>query len=498
MIPFTVYLTLFLFLIYKNNFFGLFKDDVISSKTFALLFFIKTLAIPAFYIVYKYMYGGYENFDAGHFFADSKALNKFAQTDFFYYIKVLVGFQNDEPGSYFYNECLVNTRNWDNGRIKDFFYNDNRIVIRVHSLLDFIAFNSYHVHALFSCFFSFIGLSFIYKSFKQFFSGREKSFLFITCLFPASWFYTGALLKEGITILVLGSSIILLKKLFVNKAKFINLILFIFVLFISFLLKPYVLLPAIICFGLFFILHDRFRFHTIIFFFVLIIAGLGANLVSLQLKNKNLYEVAFSRERTFASVAKGGIFLLDSVKFVRLNFDSTLIIKQNNNPAYYKIKLGSPYIYWEHTHQQDTLYCAKNIDTTTVYKLQYQLGKSNSNVMLNLQAKNLIEIILICTYYAYFHPLFFNATNMLQQLASLENLFIIFSLLFVLYGFIRSKKDKFIIFVFLSFALLVGFLVGLTTPNSGAIFRYRAPVAIFILLAALYYIDELKIFKHRR
>jgi hypothetical protein len=42
------------------------------------------------------------------------------------------------------------------------------------------------------------------------------------------------------------------------------------------------------------------------------------------------------------------------------------------------------------------------------------------------------------------------------------------------------------------FALGLCLLIGLTTPNSGAIFRYRSPAVIFILLAALYYLPVSK------
>ena len=160
LIIFTLYLVVILFLIYRNNFFGLFKDDAVNSKTFTFLFLLKALAIPAFYFVYKKMYGGLEKFDAGKFYADATVLNDYAKADFFGYIKVLFGLQDESPGTVFFKDYLIHTNNWDNGRLKDFLYNYNRIVIRVHSIIHFIAFNSYHVHALFS--FLFIVIYIVY------------------------------------------------------------------------------------------------------------------------------------------------------------------------------------------------------------------------------------------------------------------------------------------------------------------------------------------------
>jgi len=49
-----------------------------------------------------------------------------------------------------------------------------------------------------------------------------------------------------------------------------------------------------------------------------------------------------------------------------------------------------------------------------------------------------------------------------------------------------GKKEQLLPFVFLILALGTCLVVGLSAPNSGAIFRYRSPAMIFLLLAALY------------
>ena len=82
MIAAAIYLLLILFLIYKNNFFGLLKDEQINSKIVTVLFLLKILAIPTFYLVYKKMYGGLEKFDAGKFYTDATIINDYAKADF--------------------------------------------------------------------------------------------------------------------------------------------------------------------------------------------------------------------------------------------------------------------------------------------------------------------------------------------------------------------------------------------------------------------------------
>lgn len=472
----------------------MFKDEIINSRTFSILFFLKALAVPAFYLVYKKMYGGLERFDAGKFYTDAATINSYAYSEPIGYLKLFFGFQNEIPGTNLYDNFLAHTTQWDNGRLKEYLYNDNRVVIRVHSFLHFFTFNSYHVHALFSCFLSFIGITYLYKAIKDLFAGKELFVLIILCFLPALWFYTGALLKEALLIFILGSALYLFKQYFLRKRKWWFLILIPFLFFISLLLKPYILVFAFCVFALFFRLYysKKIQLKTVAFLSILILLIISINLISITLTHKSLLSAALKQQRMFADASKGGIFLLDDVKFVRLDFDTSLVKKVNNNDSLFTIKKNASYIYWEHTHQEDTLFSKKNTDTITHYKLVYQLPKSGSNINFDANSKNVLVVGASCLYYSMFYPFFFNSKSLLQHLASFENLLILLSLIVIVLGFIKNKKDNFPVIMFSVFALLLCLLIGLTTPNSGAIFRYRSPAVIFILLAALYYLPVSK------
>lgn len=439
------------------------------------------------------MYGGIEKFDAGKFYHDADTISHFSEINFTEYIKLLFGFQNDGEGSYLYENCIIHTDNWDNGKVRDFFYNDNRIIIRLHSLLNFLPFSNYFVQALFNCFLSFIGITFLYKSFKDFFIGKEIGILIILCFFPALWFYTGAVLKEGITVLCLGSLIYLLKLIITQGVSLKRVLFLILFISISFLLKPYILLLASVCFTLFFSFSgsSKIKYKSLLFIAIFISLIISANGLSLLVKNKSLFTAAKEHQRIFADVAKGGIFLLDEVKFVRLRSDTNLVQRVPSKHNIFKIKQNVPYAYWEHSHQKDTLYCHKNNDTTSEYSLVYQIAESGSN--FNIGSENTFSIISACFYYSLFHPLFYHSKSLLQLLASVENLFIILSLLLIVIGVIRNKKDKFLPVCFLFMAFSVCCIIGFSTPNSGAIFRYRSPIIVFILLSALYYLEPIKI-----
>lgn len=493
MTAFIIYALVFLSLIRFNGFFGLFTDDRISKTQIALLFFFKLLAVPVFYMVYQRIYGSIYDFDAGNFYNDSKAVNVFARSNFIEYLKLMFGLQDDRPGSYVYNECLLKTYTWDNGMIRDFLYNDNRIIIRIHSLLHFMPFSTYFVHALFNCFLSFTGIWFLYKAIKEFFAGKEVLVLVVLCFFPALWFYTGAVLKEGLTIFFMGCLVYQLRQLIYGRRSWISALWLLFLIFISLLLKPYILFFSGICFCLFFAIHRaQRRFKLLTFLGILAIGVIAINAVSLLLKKKSLVEAAMAQQRMFADAAKGGIFLIDSVKFVRLEFDSSLVARVPGKVNRLTIKKGAPYIYWEHTHQQDTLFCSANADTLTEFEEAYRLPESGSNFDLGNYRKGVAGLVATCWYYSLFYPLFFNAGKALQLLASAENAALIVSLLIVIAGLVRNRKDAFFPTVIVVMALAICLLVGLTTPNSGAIFRYRSPAVIFIVLAALYYLPARK------
>ncbi|MGZ3898756.1 MAG: hypothetical protein ACXVNQ_00415 [Bacteroidia bacterium] len=457
------------------------------------VFILKILAVPAFYLFFKISYGGITKLDAGKFYADSVVMNNLAYLDFTEYLKMLFGLQDDSEGSWFFKTCIDTTNNWDNGPVKDFLYNDNRVVIRIHSLLHFIAFGSYFVHALFSCFLSFIGLTFIYKTFKEYFIGKESWLFMALCLFPTLWLYTGGLLKEGLTLFFLGLLLHCIKNVIQKKKVWRNILFLIFLVFISLHLKPYILFYGAVVFFLFFIIQQNKTRHKIVLFFsTLVLITIAINFVSVITKHRTLMEAAQKREKEFMDLSTGGIFLLDSVKFVRVPYDTNNVVRVKNKPGHYTIKQKVSFAYWEHTHQQDTLYCKSNEDTNTIYSVVYILPKAGSMVNILQGSSNLFVICLRALYYTTLHPFFVNAKGLIQQFASLENLLLCFCFVVVLVGLFTSPHAKFPGIVFLFFGLSLFILIGFTTPNSGAIMRYRTPGAIFILMSALYFPRKIK------
>lgn len=502
MIVAIVYSLLFCIIIYKTQLFGIFKQTNLKPYQYTLFFILKLLAVPAFCFVYNKFYGNFLEFDAGIYFRDSREVFAFGKKYPLEYLKVLLGLQNDNPGSLFYKECISNTFNWDNGRVVDFFYNDNRILTRIHSLIHFVSFNSYFVHAVFSCFYGFVGITLLFKSIVEYFI-RKELLLFIILLFvPSIWFFTGAVLKEPLMLLSLGVSVYFSKKLIFSffeftslKIKLKHLSFLLFGLSLCFTIKPYLQLTCLGLFALFFLLEKlKIKRKKIIFISTLFFFAIAANCFSLVIRNKSLVNALLTQQSNFNGMAKGGIFLVDSTKFVRVDFNYNLVKKIEGNPTYYTIKNNVPYIYWEHTHQQDTLYCSGNKDTTHLYKLEYDLPEGGSN--FEIEPRINIRSIFYAYVNTLFKPLFFNAKGVLQIVYSLENLLIIISLIIlfvsIIFYFVTKKKEtnRLFILCLLCCTLVVFLIIGVTTSNYGAIQRYRAPLVSFILISALHVIPK--------
>ena len=193
MIVFIIYCLLICFLIYRNGFFGVLKDKSLNRTFYLSAFLIKLSGLAAFFIVYMKMYGTVEHFDTDHYFNDSKVIYSVAQWDFAEFVKLMFGFQDDAQDGELFTKFIRYTSVWDENK-DELLYNDNRLMLRFNALIHFISFNNYFVHALFGVLLSFIGINWIYKTFKFLFPGKEVWLFAVWLIFPGLWFWSSALL----------------------------------------------------------------------------------------------------------------------------------------------------------------------------------------------------------------------------------------------------------------------------------------------------------------
>lgn len=479
MIPFISYSVLFSVLVWL----ALKRISPTTTKAgrqiIFIFFLLKISAVPIFYLVYEKQYGGIENLDTGKFYHDARVI---AAADRSFFWKALVGLQDDTPGSEDYEKYLKQTKNWDNGTVKDYLYNDNRVVIRFHAFLDAVTFDSYLVHALFNCLLSCIGIWLLFTSFRSSFKGKEYWLLALLCFFPALWFYSGALLKEGLCLATMG---IAAKSLQIISHRHLKgILLFLPAFLVSCFLKPYLLLPFLFFSFYYFFVGKSWTFRKQALIFAVVVLGVFsiANALSLVFKNRSLPEAALQHQKRFEAVSHGGVFLSDGYHYLQLPPDTNLIQRTDGPSKKFRIRPGTKYMFWKPDQPADTLYATAPAIQDSSYTLLYYLAPAGSNLELNKRSP--VHLLLSALYHTFCQPFFLPVKGPLQLLASFENLLLLTSLLIIiLYGW-RSGVDRQFILVFLTFALFISILTAITAPNSGAIFRYRAPAVIFIPAAA--------------
>ena len=86
------------------------------------------------------------------------------KTDPTHYLRLLFGIGLGKPDlAHYIKEMTFWGRDFPHG-----LFNDNQTIIRVNAIFDLFSFGYYHVHTVFMCFFSLIGLTALYKAFVPF------------------------------------------------------------------------------------------------------------------------------------------------------------------------------------------------------------------------------------------------------------------------------------------------------------------------------------------
>jgi hypothetical protein len=129
------------------------------------------------------------------------------------------------------------------------------------------------------------------------------------------------------------------------------------------------------------------------------------------------------------------------------------------------------------------------IQTTQVtqedLKREEQYGSNNFDIgTIDGSVPNMISKFPVATFAGLFRPLFFEARSAVMLLSGLENLALILLTYLVFFkikmGILWRMMIKHeILFFCITFAVLFAFMIGLTTPNFGALVRFKIPLIPF-------------------
>lgn len=295
-------------------------------------------------------------------------------------------------------------------------YNDNRTMIRFNALLCLVSQGNIYVHIVIMIYLSFIGAYALFKALLLINDANKYALLFAALLIPSSLFWTSGLLKEGLMMFSFGL-MFYYYVLLLKKFKISYLLLFILFSALLFLSKIYIL-PVILPALLFLLISRNMkkRFQLISFFAIILLYGLG---------------------------------IIYSEKIIGYNVLDTVARKQN-----------------------DFIRHANFLEES---------GSTINLVQLTPEPISFISNTPKAIINAFFRPFPNEITSVFMLLAFLENLVLIMLLTMMILFFrkFNDKRFRFILFTGI-FSFVLFSLVGLSTPNIGAIVRYKIPALPFI------------------
>jgi len=406
-----LYTLLLLLIINKLSFF---KTTDIPYKFLALIFIVKIISGIGLLLLYKFYYDT-NGSDIFNYYKDGKVIYNVLYTNPTDFIKLITGIGN------YSNELETYLRENTNYWFKAFNYNllnDNRLTIRINAILHLISNHNIYVHSIFFSFFSFVGLTALYKVFKQYYS--NKLILTIVVFFiPSVIIWSSAMLKESILMFSLGLFLLAFFNLLKNRKTLINIVILVISALLMFMLKFYVLFALIP--GLLFLIINKFYSKNPIITFS-IIYGLIIMLFfnSPHISNYNLAEIMSFKQHDF-------INMINSSENVGSKIDLPIL-----QPNFFSFLSATP-----------------NALVNTF--LRPSIFDIHSIIVLPAVIENIIFLILFIV-----SIIFFDKNNF-------------------------KKNINFIIFS-LSFTITLSILIGLTTPVLGAIVRYKVPFLPFFII----------------
>lgn len=483
------WLVFFLWLIGAARFF---RNSGLSTRTLRILFGVKILFGFALYLIYAYYYPYRNNSDAFKYYDDAQVVYSALHDNPRDYFQIITGINGDSPHL---DKYYVQMETWFQDKTYRTF-NDNHNIVRINAVVAIFSFGVYFVHILFFCFLSFCGLTALSRFIKHYSSHSIETVSLLTFLPLSVLFWSSAVLKESLVFFALGMFLFYFQKI-LNRFSILTLLLALFFMFTLALVKTYVflsLVPAI----LFLILVEKSGTKKPILYFV-IVTILSCSVVLFLFSRKgpqSLLSTLSAKQKDFINLGKGGSYFINcySRDTIYVAPDEELKIKTKDSIRY-ALGAGATYHHWTYWKILDTVHVTQ--DDTTCYQLYGNFGKTGSSFELTELQPNLgsfLKLVPEALRNVFFRPLVSEIRSPLIALSFAENLFYLLLMTFFLMKF-RQPGDQELTFIFFAilFTIPLATLIGIITPVTGAIVRYRVPFLPFLLCCFLLLSEPIKI-----
>ncbi|NLA25488.1 MAG: hypothetical protein GX879_11035 [Bacteroidales bacterium] len=290
-------------------------------------------------------------------------------------------------------------------------FNDNRTMIRYNAVLNLFSMGHFSINLIITVFLSFFGLCYLSRAFAEMLPKYKAVFTVGVMIIPSVLFWTSGLLKESLVIIALG--FLLFHWINFTNSKKLKSLLYALPFAALLILAKFYVFVALIPALIFILFPKKLSYikQLVVMSLILLIST---------------------------------VLLLNSKHILGLDFTEIMANKQSDFVNYVNIQenVGS------------------NID----------LNKLEPN-FLSI-AKNLPQAY----YNSFLRPHIFEAKSITSLFAAIENTLILILIIALIVRFKKPDIEKFRFILFsLSFVFILFALVGLTTPNLGALVRYKMP-----------------------
>lgn len=470
-----LYTAVFIFLIFKWNFFSI---PSLSRRNISLLFILKIGAGICVWIVYTYYYA---SGDIHLFFEDSEKLFQLLNKNPRDFIEII-----------FHNDPSSKLVGW-NSSFEPLLYNDSRTIILMNLFFRFFSFGYVFVHTVFINFLSLIGLLAIYKTFHPYFQNKKIELIIAVFFIPSVLFWGSAILKEGLLFFGVG---VLIYESHCGQKKIYNITSIFKILFsicILLVVKFYVLfalLPGLLVNA--WVSRTSPKSIFLKYLMVMFVCACGLWIAALIRPQYNVLKIIAGKQEKSFNYSQGGVFLSNSKEVIRVDYykqDSILIPVSDN---LYQLKSTSEYEIWNTRNKNNINKTNDDLFYSKLYTIvppksiiaPLKLQPTISSFIKNIP-KAIINTLTI--------PSIFEMDSWIKIIPAIENLFICIGIVLLLFFFKIPTDELPVIYFCLTFTCLLFALAGLTTPIIGALVRYKTPALPFLMISIFLLINKIKL-----
>lgn len=440
---------------------------------------IKLVAAYTFVIIYTYYYGvGNLSADPGVFLYESTLLTSVASHSWADFFQFMFGLETEALVHHY----LTDTLHWSSGDLS--IINDNRNVIRLNSLLNFISNGNIWIHVTIFSWFSLLGFRELYLTLIAKSNLLPKYIWLILMAIPSIAIWTGSNLKEPLMI----AGFCLVFRAFFDKHLSKQGFWWRLLLGIGFMMafKPYVFVAVCLMLLAYLLgrkLPNKFQFFSPLIILFLIIIGMS----SFHKFNDKAIHFLTRKQFDFINVGRGGLhayadtcfFYFEPKQYHALAFEKRDFVELKKPIWAKKVKLGQAHpfedVYLKPTNTQwsiyyESPYCPSYIEITRIDNSYW----------------NLIYMIPEALINTLFRPTLGDPGGPMKYVAMLEMVTLLLFFLFQLRNWKTTGSDsKLLIISLLFFVFIMSLIIGWITPVLGAIVRYRIPIYLAIAICSI-------------